>query len=74
MTQGLWQFDAQLFQHKSSLLPFQELLQTCYLLWLFLKFVSPGAAKSDGGPALVQSPPHKPEESLLPQACAGTLW
>lgn len=52
MTEGLGQFDAQLFQHKSLLLPFQELLQTCYLLWLFVNFLSPGAVKSDAGSPL----------------------
>lgn len=76
MTRGLWQFGAQLFQHKSLLLPFQELLQTCYLLWLFGNFLSPGAVKSDAGSALpsllLQSPVCKPKESPLLQACAGS--
>lgn len=78
MTQGLWQFDARLFQHKSLLLPFQELLKTCYLLWLFLNFLSPGAVKSDAGSTLpsllLQSPAHKPKESPLLRARAGCCW
>lgn len=56
--QGLWQFDAQLLQHKRFLLPFQELLQTCYLLWLFVSFLSPGAGLTSPS-LLLQSPVHQ---------------
>lgn len=57
--QGLWQFDAQLLQHKRFLLPFQELLQTCYLLWLFVSFLSPGAGPTLPPSLLLQSPVHQ---------------
>lgn len=66
----------QLFQHKSLLLPFQELLRTCYLLWLFVNLLSPGAVKSDPGATLtsllLQSPMCKSKESPLLQAGGDT--